>query len=81
MRLWIGGPVTVARVSTGPGFESRYNQQQLRGVVHSSERAAHQIGYTRLLDFTESMARFREWYSATRDLGTKSWPLARALLS
>jgi predicted dehydrogenase/nucleoside-diphosphate-sugar epimerase len=79
LRLSLGGTVTVAKVATGPRFGSRYNQQQLRGVVHSSERAAQAIGYTRLLDFAESMARFREWYSATRGVGTESWPLARAL--
>jgi predicted dehydrogenase/nucleoside-diphosphate-sugar epimerase len=81
LRLSIGGPVSVAKVSTAPRFGSRYNQQQLRGVVHSSERAAREIGYTRVFDFAESMARFREWYSATRGIGTESWPLARHLLS
>ena len=81
LRFSIEGPISVAKVSTTPHFGSRYNPQQLRSVVHSSERAAQQIGYARLLDFSESMARFREWYAATRGIGTEAWPLIRELLS
>jgi predicted dehydrogenase/nucleoside-diphosphate-sugar epimerase len=80
LRFSLDGPIAVAKVSTAPRFTSRYNPQQLRGVVHSSERAAQQIGYTRVLDFSESMARFRAWYVAMRGIGSEAWPLTRELL-
>jgi hypothetical protein len=76
----IGGPVRVSKVPTTPSFSSRYIGQQLRGVIHSSERAVRTLGYVRIVEFPESMERFRRWYVATRGMQSESWPLARELL-
>jgi predicted dehydrogenase/nucleoside-diphosphate-sugar epimerase len=75
----IGGPVRVSKVPTTPSFSSRYIGQQLRGVIHSSERAVRTLGYVRIVEFPESMERFRRWYVATRGMQSESWPLAREL--
>jgi hypothetical protein len=56
-----GGLLQVAKVTTKQSFDSRYNLQQLRGVTHSCERAARVIGYTRVVEFPESMATFPRW--------------------
>ena len=79
LRLRIDGPVKVAKAPTRPNLESRYISHQLRSVTHSSERATHVLGYTRVIEFRESMARFRRWYTATTGMDTQSWRLAREL--
>jgi hypothetical protein len=38
--------------------------RQLRGVWHSGARAKAVLGYTPLLTFEASLARFRSWYAA-----------------
>jgi uncharacterized protein YbjT (DUF2867 family) len=81
LRLRIGGPLRVAKVTTAQSFDSRYNLQQIRSVTHSSERAARMIGYTRVIEFRDSMASFRRWYAATRGMEDGSWPLTRELLN
>jgi predicted dehydrogenase/nucleoside-diphosphate-sugar epimerase len=80
LRRRIGGPSRVAKVTTRQSFDSRYNLQQLRGVTHSCDRAARVIGYTRVIEFRESMATFRRWYTTTRGMENESWPLVRELL-
>ncbi len=81
LRDRIGGPRQIAKVVSGARLVSRYNPQQLRGVTHSSARAAGAIGYENAVEFPESMAMFRRWYRATRGMELHSWPLVRDLLS
>jgi predicted dehydrogenase/nucleoside-diphosphate-sugar epimerase len=80
LRRRIGGPQRVSKAPTSRSFRSRYIGQQLRGVIHSSERAVRLFGYVRIIEFPESMERFRRWYIATRGMESESWPLARDLL-
>lgn len=80
LRLRVGGPIRVAKSLSRPGFGSRYIAQQLRDVTHSSERASWIYGYSRVIEFRESMAKFRHWYIATRGMESESWVLARELL-
>ncbi len=58
-------------------YDSRFNPQQLRNVTHSCDRAARVLGYTRVIEFRDSMARFRQWYVATRGMAEESWPQIR----
>jgi nucleoside-diphosphate-sugar epimerase len=80
LRLRIEGPPRVAKVPTRPKYDSRFNPQQLRNVTHSCDRAARVLGYTRVIEFRDSMARFRQWYVATRGMAEESWPQIRELL-
>jgi predicted dehydrogenase/nucleoside-diphosphate-sugar epimerase len=80
LRSSLGGPVRVPKVTTQRLFQSRYMEQQLRGVVHRSQRAAQLIGYTPRIQFADSMARFRSWYTASNGIGSERWPLAKQLL-
>jgi nucleoside-diphosphate-sugar epimerase len=80
MRLGLNGSPQVQKVITECVPASRYNAQQLRGVVHSCARARRALEYSSIISFTESMARFRNWYRATRGMDLDSWDLARDLL-
>jgi predicted dehydrogenase/nucleoside-diphosphate-sugar epimerase len=79
LRINLGGDAQICQVPTAKTFGSRYVWQQLRAVVHSCERAKGAIGFSPVIEFRESMARFRSWYIATRGMEMESWPLAREL--
>jgi hypothetical protein len=73
------GHIQVAKVHAGERFESRYLSQQLRGIAHSSGRAAGALGYNPIVGFRQSMAMFRRWYMFTRGMESESWQLIHEL--
>ena len=79
LRHSIEGPRKIAKVADAAAYSSRYNAMQLRGVWHRIDRAREVLGYEPLLDFSESMARFRIWYETMHGFGQPYWPLVRTL--
>ena len=61
LRRSIQGPVRVRRGGKEP-VDFALSLQQLRGVVHSCERAKSDLGYRPLYSFAASMSAFRRWY-------------------
>jgi nucleoside-diphosphate-sugar epimerase len=61
-RLWLSGPMHVARVTDEPRLQTPLCAQQLRGVRHSCRRAKREIGYDPPVSFERSMENFRDWY-------------------
>ncbi|MCC7486343.1 MAG: NAD(P)-dependent oxidoreductase [Burkholderiales bacterium] len=79
MRIAVEGPVRVARASGAPALDVRLTAQQLRGVVHSCERAKRELGYAPPYSLQQSLAAFRRSYCALHGLDSPVGDLLRAL--
>jgi nucleoside-diphosphate-sugar epimerase len=65
--------------SIGRGTGSRLTAQQLRGVLHSPQRAQRDLGYHPTYSFDESVAAFVTWYRNSHGMDSPQWSLLRHL--
>lgn len=79
IRLGIQGPRAVPKAGCGPNYDMRLVRQQLRGVLHSHDRATAALAYRPVRRFQESMSAFCTWYNTINGVGQEDWRLARFL--
>jgi nucleoside-diphosphate-sugar epimerase len=79
MRMSIEGPVQVSKPESEPLHFRRLCAQQLRGVLHSCERAKRELGYEPLYSFAQSAAAFRAWYRESHGMNSGAWDLLKHL--
>lgn len=70
MRQVVAGPIRVPPYEKGPQTDIRLSMQQLRGVMHSCDRAKAQIGYAPLVSIEDSLSAFANWYTDTHGFGS-----------
>lgn len=75
----VAGPIRVAPYETGPAPDLGLSLQQLRGVMHSCERAKTLLGYSPVVSSTESLAAFSTWYTKTHGFDSDFSDLYRHL--
>jgi nucleoside-diphosphate-sugar epimerase len=73
LRMWINGPIKVAKNDSQPRYDRALSKIQLRGVRHRCDRAKAVLGYSPEYSFAASMEVFRSWYETMYAYGGSGW--------